>query len=91
MISVQGDKIWRGGEELGWVSGGELFDRKGNRVGYFSDDAVYDKNYHKIAYVEGDTIKGSGRNLYTKDSRKYVSGGSLSDVARTAVRILFGD
>lgn len=91
MITVQGDKLWRSGQEIGWVSGGEIFDHKGNRVGYFSDDAIYDSGYHKVAYIEGDTIKGGGQNLYTKDNKKYVSGGSLSDAARAAARVLFGD
>ena len=91
MISVQGDKLLRDGQEIGWVSSGEIFDHKGNRVGYFSDDSIYDSSYHKLAYIEGDTIKGSGQNLYTKDNKKHVSGGNLSDAARGAVRILFGD
>lgn len=90
MITVQGDRLWRDGQEIGWVSSGEVFDRKGNRMGYFSNDAIYDSGYHKVAYIEDGTIKGSGQNFYTKDSRKYVSGGNLSDAARGAVRILFG-
>ena len=92
MIKIIGNEIWRGAEKLGWVAENDVFDEKGKKLGYFSGHEVYNMKGNKIAYVQNNKFYTSdGHSYHLDDVAEKIQGGSISDTASVAIRILIGD
>lgn len=93
MIKVIDDKLWRGGEKIGWLDENRIYDHEGRKLGYFEGESIYNVDGHKIGYIEGDEIHSTtdDRVIRLEDNHEHVSGGEISDVARAAIRLLLGD
>ncbi|MEK7193446.1 MAG: 4-fold beta flower protein [Patescibacteria group bacterium] len=92
MITIIGNDVRRGGAKIGWVRANDVYNEDGKKVGYFSSNDIYDTNNHKLGYIEGNYLYASdGHKIELDDIRKEITGGSLSDLERAAVRLLLGD
>jgi len=92
MLKIIGNDITRGGKKIGYVTENDVYDEHGRKVGYFTSNDVYDASGHKRGYLEGDSIHlTEGKTIRISENHKDVEGGSLSDLARAAVRLLLGD
>ena len=93
MIKVEGHKLFRGGEEIGYVEDEHIIDHAGRKAGYYSSDHVYDREGHKVAHIEGDYIylSDSGHKIRIEDNNEDVIGGSLTNIQRAAARLLLGE
>ena len=92
MIKIVGNNIWRGGEKIGWLQDDNVYSHENRKIGYFSDNDIYNQEGRKVGYIEGDYIKTvDGKEIRLEDNREHVVGGSISDLARAAIRLLLGD
>jgi len=92
MIKIEGNDIRRGGEKIGWIEENDMFNEDGKKVGYWSSNDIYDGNGRKLGYIEGNYCYASDGNKFELDDiRKEITGGSLSDLERAAVRLLLGN
>lgn len=92
MIKIVGNDIMRGGAKIGWIEGNDIYNEDGGKVGYFSSNDIYDAGNRKLGYTEGNYLHtADGHKIELDDIRKGIAGGSLSDLARAAVRLLLGD
>jgi hypothetical protein len=93
MIEIIENDIRRGGKKVGFVRDDDIYDEQGHKRGYFSESAgdIFDANGHKIAYLEGNYCVAGEERISLSDIRREIRGGSLSDCARAAVRLLLGD
>lgn len=94
MITIKGNDIWRGGEKIGWISGNDIFNADGIKIGYFSESAedIFNKSGRKIGYIENSKVKRiDGSPIDLNDIQRQVQGGTLSSIARAAIRLLLGE
>jgi len=93
MINIDGEKIWRGGEKIGWIDEGKIYSlNSGEKVGYCSGNAIYRVDGTKIGWLDGDFIKTvDGESIRIEENREHVVGSDESDVVRAAIRLLLGD
>jgi len=92
MITIVGNDMRRGGEKIGWIEENDLYNEDGKKVGYWSSNDIYDASGRKFGYIEGNYLYASdGHKFELDDIRKEITGGSLSDLERAAVRLLLGD
>jgi len=91
MIKIEGNDIMRGGEKVGWIQENDIYDNNGRKLAYFSSNDIYKANGIKLGHIEGDSIhKEGGGQINLNENRKYVSGGSMSELERAAIRLIFG-
>jgi hypothetical protein len=89
MIKISGNDILRGGEKLGWLEGNDIYGEDGGKLGYYSGDDIYNSAGVKIGYLEGMHLKTtSGRTVLIEELRRHIFG-TVSDIARAAVYLLF--
>jgi len=93
MIKIDDNHIWREGEKIGWIEGHRIYNADDEKVGYYDDAYIYDVSGRKIGYFEGDYLKSEDGNLTVRleENREHVTGGSYSDHARAAIRLLLGE
>ena len=92
MLKIQGNDVMRGGTKVGYVTGNDIYDENGKKAGYFTSNDIYDERSRKRGYIEGNYLYlTEGGKINISENRRMISGGSLSDLARAAVRILLGD
>ncbi len=92
MIKIVDNDIMRNGEKIGYLEGDDIYNHEGKKLGYFAENDIYAVDGRKLAYIEGDFIKTfDGKTIWLKDNRKRVSGGTISDLTRAAIRLLLGD
>lgn len=92
MIKVEGNEFVRSGARIGRIEG-EHYDHGGQKAGYFLGDHIYDAAGRKAAYLQGDYIHfdNSNQKIRIEDNNRDVSGGSLNNLQRAAVRVLLGE
>lgn len=95
MIKIIGNDIKRDGEKLGWIAGNDVRDMSNRKLGYVvGDDIFRGSDGSKIAFVDGAfvVIGSSGKKMSIVENKsKHVSGGSISDAMRAAIKLFFGD
>ncbi|MDR3559558.1 MAG: hypothetical protein P4L62_04595 [Candidatus Pacebacteria bacterium] len=93
MIKVEGHEFVRAGAKIGRINGEYIYDHSGKKAGYFFGNQVYNSFGRKVAYLEGDYIHfhDSSQKIRIEDNNWDVSGGSLNNVQRAAVRVLLGE
>ncbi len=93
MIRVDGHTFIRSGEKIGFIDGTHIKNHSGDKVGYYQEDHIYNRDGHKLAYLEGDHIcfTDSSHKIRIEDNNRDVSGGSLSNIQKAAVRVLLGE
>lgn len=91
MITINGNDIHKDGQKIGWINDGHIYGEGGRQIGYMKGNDIYHADGHKIAYLEGETLhKEAGGSVGISEIRNNVSGGSVSDLERSAAHILFG-
>lgn len=92
MIKIIGNDIWRGNDKIGWVRGNDILDEDGRKIGYFTGNDIYDVSGKKIAYIEHNRVfPKDGEPFPLDDVRRHIYGGTISDIARVAIKLLIGD
>lgn len=92
MIKIVNNDIMRGSHKIGWYEGDRIFNEHGEKVGYMKDKYVWNQAGRKIAYIDDHEVKTyDGRKFDLDDLMEHVSGGSISDLTRAAIRLLLGD
>ncbi len=93
MIKLIGNDIWRETKKIGWVHEPYIYDHAGTKRGYVEGHYIHDMSGKKLAYLEGDYIKTEDGRTTVKieDNRAHVTGGSVSDLYRGAIRMFLGD
>jgi len=93
MIHIVDNDILRGTEKLGYLSGNDVFDRNSRKMGYHSSDTVYDLSGRKLGYIkDGHLRQPDGDNVASlMDIHKEITGGTISDIERAAIRLLIGN
>jgi 4-fold beta-flower domain-containing protein len=92
MIKIIGNDITRGGVKIGWVESTNIRDQSGRKLGYFSSNDIYRADGKKMGYIEGNTLYfSSGKTVSMDKVKREVSGGSIPNLARAAVKIIIGD
>ncbi len=92
MLNIVGNDITRGGEKIGYFQDNDIYNHEGKKLGYFTENDIYNVDGRKLAYIEGNFIKTfDDKTMRLEDNREHVSGGTLSDLARVAIRMLLGD
>ena len=93
MIQIIGKDIKRANVMIGWIDGERIRDHAGKEVGYFGDvNKVWNAEGKKIATLEGEYIylEGGHDKIRIEDNMKEVTGGTVSDLCRAAIRLLLG-
>mgnify|MGYP001597430880 CR=1 FL=1 len=95
MIKIIGNDIKRDGEKLGWIDGNDVRDMSNRKLGYVVGDDIHrGSDGFKTAFVDGAfiIIGSSGKKISIVENRsRHVTGGSISDAMRAAIRLFFGD
>jgi len=93
MISIIDNDIRRGTEKIGWYEENRIYNHEGKKLGYFLDNRIYNTDGDKIAYLQNDYVyaEDGSRKLRIEDVCEDVSGGTLSNVGRAAIRLFLGD
>lgn len=92
MINIVGNEIMRGGQRIGYLRGNDVFSHEGRKLGYVEGSRVFNYDGKKLGYLEGDFLNtADGKQIRIEDNHQHVSGGSISDAERAAVRLLLGD
>lgn len=91
MIKIVDNDIFRGGQKIGWIEGNDIWGNSG-KLGYFLDNDIYNKAGKKIGYLEGNyLITIEGKKIRLDENRRIITGGTISDLARAAIRLLLGE
>jgi hypothetical protein len=92
MIKIYGNDIWRGGQKIGWIVGNDVYNARGDKTGYFQSNDIYRRDGMKIGYIEGNILYSTtdGKSFRLDEIRNTIRGGSISDLARAAIRLLIG-
>lgn len=93
MIKIIRNDIMNGGEKIGYIRGNDIFNVGGNKIGYYLGDDIFNYKGIKIGYLEGNYIKyeNGNRSINVSENKSLVNGGTISDVCRAAIRLLFGN
>ncbi len=92
MIRIEGHRVWRGADKIGYVEGNHLYNEDGHKVGYWSGNELYDHSGKRLLRIEGNRIvsaEGSGTHL--DDVIEDIPSATLPDIARVAIKTFFGD
>ncbi len=85
---VEGHKLMRDGEKIGWFNGGRVYDGDDRPVGYFEDEKICLPNGTKLGFLQGDYLHiVGGEKIRLEDLRQKIHGGEISDLARAAAWI----
>jgi hypothetical protein len=92
MIQIYGNDLKRANIKIGWIDGVHIRDHTGKELGYFADNKVWNLSGTKIAFIEGEYIylTGGTDKIRIEDNMKEVTGGTVSDLCRAAIRLLLG-
>lgn len=93
MIKIIENDIIQNGTKIGYIKGDDIYNANGNKVGSYLGNDIFDYNRHKIGYIQGNYIKyDSGiKSISLQETKIHISGGTVSDVCRAAIKLLFGD
>ena len=93
MIKIIRNDIFRNGEKIGYIKENDIIELNGKKLGYYVGDDIYDYYRKKIGYLENGYIKyqNGDRKISILENKSRISGESISDVCRAAIRLLFGD
>ena len=92
MIQIVNNDIRRGDVKIGWIEDEYIYDHTGKKIGFFDDNHIFNSEGKKIGYLQDDyifTMQGSTK-IRIEDNLKEVNGGTISDLARAAIRLLLG-
>ena len=92
MIQIFGNIIKRANVKIGWIDGAHIRDYAGKDIGYFNDHEIWNNSGKKIAFIEGEYVylMGGTDKIRIEENLKEVSGGTISDACRAAIRLLLG-
>ena len=92
MIQIFGNVLKRNNVKIGWIDGAHIRDYTGKDLGYFSNNEIWNISGKKIAFIEGEFVylMGGTDKIRIEDNLKEVSGGTVSDICRAAIRLLLG-
>ncbi|MEK7553677.1 MAG: 4-fold beta flower protein [Patescibacteria group bacterium] len=93
MIKIIENDIFRGREKIGYIRGNDIFNVGGKKIGYYVGDEIYNYKGAKIGYLENNHIKyeNGNRKISFQETKNHISGGTIPDICRVAIRLLFGD
>ena len=92
MIKIVGNDIMRGGEKIGLIEGNDIVDENGNKLGYFTGNSIFAVDGRRLGSLAGNVLKTvTGGKFDIDDNRRVVTGGTVSDLARVAIRLLLGE
>ena len=93
MIKIIGNDIIQNGTKIGYIKGDDIYNANGNKVGSYLGNDIFDYNRNKIGYIQGDYIKydNGNRSISLKETKMHISGGTIPDICRAAIKLLFGD
>ncbi len=92
MIKIEGHRVWRGGDKIGYVEGNHLYNEDGERVGYWSGDSLYDMKGDRLLRVrENRVIDRNGEEHHLDDLIEDIPSASMPELARLAIKTFFGD
>lgn len=93
MVTIEGDRVMRDGEKVGYIVGAKIKDGEYKDLGYVEGETIRDAAGEKVAYVEGEYLYGAesrGDYLELEKIAKEVKGGALTAAMRAAVYKLIG-
>jgi len=93
MIQIDGDRIKRGGQIVGYIDGYHIKDRDYKNLGYYEGNYIYDETGKKLSYIESDWLYSyASRSSYTKleDITKDFPGSVLPEIVKCAIFQLLG-
>ncbi len=93
MIKIENGYLYRGGEKIGRIEDNDIYEHGGGRLGYFEGTKIYDQTGKEIGRVDGNHIEvpHDTKVIDLEDNRQTIVGGTYSDVARAAIRLLLGE
>lgn len=93
MIKIIANDIVKNGTKIGYFKGDDIYNTNRNKVGSYLGNDIFDYNRNKIGYIEGNYIKydGGTRSISLQETKLHISGGTIPDICRAAIRLLFGN
>lgn len=93
MIKIEDKYIYRGGEKIGRIEDNDIYEHAGKRLGYFEGTKIYDNTGKEIGHINGNHIEvpHDTKVIRLEDNQQVITGGTYSEVARAAIRLLLGE
>lgn len=93
MIKIIENYIMQNGVKIGYIWGDDIYNVNNTKIGSYSGNDIYNHNRIKIGYVQGEYVKydNGNKSKNIKEIKLHVQGGTISDICRTAIYLLFGD
>ncbi len=93
MIKIEENKIFRGGEKIGWFEGNHLFEHSGKLLGFFEGGKIYDHDGKEVGHLKGNHLElpRDDKFIRLEDIAQNITGGTQDDLARSAIRIFLGE
>ena len=93
MITIDGDKVKRSDDTIGYIDGNHIKNRDYTTIGYYEGNYVYNQDGKKLSYIEGDRLYSyESRDSYTAldTVNKELEGSVLPPIAKCAIYQLLG-
>ncbi len=93
MIEIEGGKVRRDGQVIGYVEEEYVRDHNYEKIGYVSDGYVKDMEGKKLSYIEGEYLYSyDSRSAHTELDKinEAVKGDAVPEIMRCAVYQLIG-
>lgn len=90
MISIEGHKIMKEGEQVGWFQEYQLYNKEGQNVGYIENESVYDPRGRKQAFLDQSYFHfQNGQKIDREKLQEKIEGGHASELMRGAIFVFF--
>ena len=93
MIKIIENDIIQNGTKIGYIKGDDIYNTNGDKIGSYLGNDIFDYNRNKIGYIQGNYIKydNGNKSISLQKAKLHISGETVPDICRAAIRLLFGN